>query len=55
MARAQPAMMIPLRPILSESTPKTMKKGVPTRSEAPMRMLAWVGSTFRILVRKKRA
>ena len=34
----QPAMMIYLRPILSESQPKKMKNGVPMSSEMPISM-----------------
>src|SRR5438132_8718227 len=42
----QPAMMIGLRPILSDSEPNTMKNGVPISSEAAIRMLAVAPSTF---------
>src|SRR3569833_2732919 len=51
----QPAMMIGLRPILSESAPKITKKGVPMASEAAISRLAVVVSTFAIVVRKKSA
>ena len=48
-------MMIGLRPILSDSQPKTMKKGVPsTRAPAIIR-LAVVGSIFRVCVMKNSA
>src|SRR5262249_47627127 len=51
----QPAMMIGLRPILSDSEPNTMKNGVPITSDAAMSRLAVVASTFAIVVRKKSA
>ena len=46
-------MMIHLRPILSESAPKTMKNGVPMMREAAITRLADCGSTLRIWRRKK--
>jgi hypothetical protein len=51
----QPAMMIGLRPILSDSVPKTTKNGVPISSDAAIRMLAVALSTFSTLVRKNSA
>src|SRR5688572_18846799 len=51
----QPAMMIGLRPILSDSVPKTMKKGVPISSEAAISRLAVVTSTLAMVVRKNSA
>ena len=38
-------MMIGLRPILSDSEPKTMKNGVPMSSEIAIRMFAVAPST----------
>ena len=54
-ATRQPAMMIGLRPILSDKVPKRMKKGVPRRSAAPIISCAVVASTFSCAVRKKSA
>src|SRR3954467_4446946 len=48
-------MMIGLRPILSDSAPNTMKKGVPIASEAAMNRLAVVASTLAIVVMKNSA
>ena len=39
-------MMMGLRPILSDSVPKTMKNGVPISSDAPIISCAVVGSTL---------
>ena len=50
-----PARMIGLRPILSDSVPKTTKNGVPISSEAAIMMFAVAGSTFSELVRKNSA
>ncbi|MNY15057.1 hypothetical protein D3C86_1482540 [compost metagenome] len=55
MARTRPAMMIGLRPILSESQPKITKKLVPRMSAAATMMLADCPSTFRMLCRKNSA
>ena len=51
----QPAMMIHLRPILSDSEPKTMKKGVPINNETATKILAVAPSTFKACVKKNRA
>src|SRR3569623_2298251 len=51
----QPAMMIGLRPILSDSAPNTMKNGVPMTSDAAISRLAVVASTLAIAVRKTSA
>src|SRR5215212_212142 len=51
----QPAMMIGLRPILSDSAPNTMKNGVPSSSDAAISRLAVVTSTFAIVVMKNSA
>src|SRR5688572_33459564 len=45
-ASRQPAMMIGLRPILSDNVPKTTKKGVPISSAAAIIRLAVVASTL---------
>src|SRR5512133_3351393 len=51
-AMTQPNMMIRLRPILSERTPKTMKNGVASmRPAATIRFAGWAG-TFSVWVRK---
>ena len=52
-ASAQPAMMIRLRPILSDSAPNTTKNGVPSSSEMATRMFAVCASTLSVCVRKK--
>src|SRR5437764_4885143 len=51
----QSAMMIGLRPILSDSAPNTTKKVVPIASEAAMNRLAVVTSTLAIVVMKNSA
>ena len=51
----QPAMMIGFLPMRSDSVPKTMKKGVPSRSAAPTISWAAVASTLSCAVRKNRA
>ncbi len=48
-------MMIGLRPILSESPPKTTKKGVPRMSAMATMMLADCRSTFSTFCRKNSA
>ena len=54
-ASRQPAMMIGLRPILSDSEPKTRKNGVPITSAAAIIRLAVVPSTLSDCVRKNSA
>ena len=54
-ANRQPAMMMGLRPILSDQAPKTMKKGVPMIREIATMMLAVAPSTLSAWVRKNRA
>ncbi|MCY1381691.1 hypothetical protein D9M69_696260 [compost metagenome] len=54
-AKRQPAMMIGLRPILSDSEPNTTKKGVPSSSAAAIIRLAVVASTLSCCVRKNSA
>ena len=54
-ASAQPAMMIGLRPILSDSQPNRMKKGVASASAMAIRMLAVAPSTLSVFSRKKSA
>ncbi|CAJ7046514.1 Uncharacterised protein [Burkholderia pseudomallei] len=51
----QPARMIGLRPILSDSEPKNTKNGVPIRRASAIRMFALAPSTFSVCVRKKSA
>src|SRR4051794_15806793 len=51
----QPAMMMGLRPILSDREPNTRKKGVPISSEAAISKLAVVTSTLAMVVMKNRA
>ena len=48
-------MMIGLRPIRSESEPKTMKNGVPSSSAPAISRLALWASTFSVWVRKNSA
>ena len=45
-------MMIGLRPIRSDSMPKTTKNGVPASSASAIRMLAVALSTLSVCVRK---
>ena len=54
-ARARPAMMMGLRPILSDSVPNTTKNGVPMISDTATRMLAVEPSTFSTFCRKNSA
>src|SRR5690606_21530078 len=51
-ARTKPAMMIGLRPIRSDSQPKTTKKIEPMASAMAIMMLTDQASTFSTLVRK---
>src|SRR5690606_32714298 len=51
----QPAMMIGLRPMRSDSEPKTRKNGVPIKSAKAIMMLAVLASTCSVLVRKNSA
>src|ERR1700754_3891128 len=51
-ASARPAMMIGLRPILSDSQPNTTKKIAPTASAIATMMLTDCASTLSTLVRK---
>ena len=55
MASRQPARMIGLRPILSDSQPKKMKNGVPMASDTAITMFDVVASSFSVWVRKNRA
>ena len=48
-------MMIGLRPIWSDSAPKTTKNGVPISSAAAISRLAVTESTFSVCVRKNSA
>ena len=48
-------MMIGLRPILSDSQPNRMKKGVASASAMAIRMLAVAPSTFSVFSRKNSA
>src|ERR1700730_13338996 len=50
-----PAIMIFLRPILSESQPNKTKNGIPSKSALATIMYASRNGTFRIVVIKKRA
>ena len=45
-ASKRPAIMIGLRPILSDKLPKKIKNGVPITKEAAISRLAVLGSTF---------
>jgi len=51
----QPAMMMGLRPSLSDSVPKIRKNGVPISSDTATMMLAVAPSTFSACVRKNSA
>jgi hypothetical protein len=47
--------MIGLRPILSDSQPNRMKKGVPIKSATAIRICAVTAGTFSVCVRKNKA
>ncbi|MDT4866863.1 hypothetical protein FQZ97_1017440 [compost metagenome] len=51
----QPAMMIFLRPILSERLPKKMKNGVPSSREPAISRLAVCASILSVCSRKNSA
>ncbi|MNL56616.1 hypothetical protein D3C87_1801210 [compost metagenome] len=54
-AISRPAMIIGLRPILSDSPPKMTKNGVPRKRAMATMMLADSRSTFSTFCRKNRA
>src|SRR6476620_1955987 len=54
-AMAKPAIMIGLRPILSDSQPNRMKHGVPIASEIAIMICASVAGTLMVCVRKNSA
>ena len=50
-----PAIMIDLRPILSDKAPNTTKNGVPITSDAAIIKFAVALSTFKVFVKKNKA